>query len=115
MTGEMGYIKQNGEDQDGEIWELHAKIAEAIGGELKPFDKYQGPYIAVGGDLRTAGGAYAMPVKHLGIVRLWVIADEKYPDNMARVYREDNKRVSNPFYWTDYGEACLEAKKLLEI
>lgn len=38
-TGEMS-------DVDPDEWPIHKKVADALGGELRPFDQYQGPYIA---------------------------------------------------------------------
>ena len=41
MTGEMSQF-----DADhGEEWALHRSIARAIGGKVRAFDVYQGPYI----------------------------------------------------------------------
>lgn len=45
MTGEMAWILPDGTDSNGEIWSLHAAVAKAIGAELRPFDKYQGPFL----------------------------------------------------------------------
>lgn len=39
MTGEMT------SPVDEETWSTHAKIRDLLDGELRPFDKYQGPYI----------------------------------------------------------------------
>jgi hypothetical protein len=46
MTGEMHRIDQDtGIDSNGDGWPLHLAIAKHTGGELRPFDVYQGPYI----------------------------------------------------------------------
>lgn len=45
MTGEMSSITQDGVDQDGNCWSLHAAAARATKGILHRFDMYQGPYI----------------------------------------------------------------------
>ncbi len=45
MTGEMGWIKPNGEASDGSFYTLHAVVARALRCRLKPFDTYIGPYI----------------------------------------------------------------------
>lgn len=53
-TGEMGSIDSaTGEDDSGNVWGAHAAVARALGGELRPFDQYQGPYIA----LQLEGGS----------------------------------------------------------
>ena len=112
MTGEMAYINQEGIDSNGEVWELHAKIAQAVGGELKPFDSYQGPYISVGGDIVTnSGSCYRMPIQHLGCIRLWLIENDQdymYP----YVYREDNEKCAN-FDLYDVESAICAARSLL--
>jgi hypothetical protein len=96
MTGEMGFIDQDGKDSNGDHWELHAKIAKAVGGELRPFDVYQGPYILVDG------------------ARLWVCADDNHPEIAFRVYREDTEESSEMFWYDDYERAIEYAKELLE-
>lgn|SRR3990167_2058269 len=113
MAGEMYSINQNGKDDDGNIWELHAEIARAIGGRLQPFDQYQGPYIVVGSDIRMGQRPYQVPIQGLGVVRLWVFPDEEQPDDFARIYREDIDKTSEPFFWPDTSKAISEAKRLL--
>ena len=110
----MFSIDKNGRDSDGETWVLHASIAKAIKGTLEPFDKYQGPYIVVGGkDIRVGNKPYDMPVRHLGIVRLWIVGDEEEPEVLARIYREDNDTLSDPFMWNDNRGAIRQARKIL--
>ena len=46
MTGEVSWIKPNGEDSNGDVYETHAKVARALRCKLRPFDVYIGPYIA---------------------------------------------------------------------
>ena len=105
MTGEMSYINQEtGVDSNGDCWYLHLAIAKAIGGTLKPFDTYQGPYIVFGGDLTIGNSPYAIPIQHLGIVRLW-ICESDLP-GMFELYREDTEE-SAPFW--DYEEDAVEA------
>jgi len=109
MTGEMSYINtETGIDSNGEHWPIQHAIAKAIGGELKPFDSYQGPYITVGRHLTVSNSPYAIPVQHLGIIRLWVIPDEIG----GQVYREDNDQIC-PYY--DEISAIMAACDLLEI
>ncbi len=38
-TGEMSHV-------DPDEWPVHKEVADALGGELMPFDQYQGPYVA---------------------------------------------------------------------
>ena len=96
MTGEMHYIDpKTGEDSNGETWPLHAKIAQELNGEIKPFDVYQGPYVVIGGDLTIGNIPYAMPILHLGIIRLWICEDA----TGSFVYREDIDKAE-PF-WND--------------
>ena len=45
MTGEMGWIKPNGDAGDGESYPVHAAVARALHSPLRPFDTYIGPYI----------------------------------------------------------------------
>lgn len=110
MAGEMSYIKQTGEDSDGNIWSLHAAIAKAVGGQLKPFDQYQGPYIVIGADVRVGDSPYQLAVRGLGVKRLWVISDNDYA---CRIYREDTDKTSDFFYGEDESEAIRAAKSLL--
>lgn len=46
MTGEMGWIKPNGDAADGNSYPVHAAVARALRCRLRPFDTYIGPYIA---------------------------------------------------------------------
>ena len=112
MTGEMHSINQKGEDSNGEVWSLHAAIARAVKGKLKPFDVYQGPYIAVGNDYRVGSPPYDMPVQGLGIVRLWLSTDG---GGVIQVWREDTDTLSAAFWWNDTRKACREARKLLAV
>lgn len=64
MAGEMNWIDPiTGETGDGEVYELHAAIAKALGGTIQPFDKYQGPYVLIGSDIRSGSQPYAVAVK----------------------------------------------------
>ena len=46
MTGEVSWIKANGEDSRGDHYPVHAAVAKALRAPLRPFDVYIGPYIA---------------------------------------------------------------------
>lgn len=111
MAGEMYAITQDGVSSDGERWPLHAAIARAVGGVLKPFDRYQGPYIVVGRDVVVGHVPYRIPVMHAGVKRLWIYSDRM---GMARIYREDTDTTSEPFEWDDEETAVSFAKKILE-
>lgn len=98
MTGEMLWIDPvTGEDSDGNVWFIHAMIAKLTGGQVTPFDMYQGPYVAIGGDLTAGLSPYAIPVKLPGIVRVWVQASLEDVDAIV-LYREDTKMASFPFF-----------------
>jgi hypothetical protein len=95
MTGEMHHIDTaTGEDSNGEVWNVHAAIARHLDGILRPFDKYQGPYILVDG------------------AKLWLTTADGF---VGRVYREDTEKVSFEFNLnTDNTEhAAIVAAQLL--
>ena len=92
MTGEMSYISENGKDINGDIWYIHAAIAEALNGKLRPFDKYQGPYIVVDNK------------------KLWIVDINR--EEIA-VYCEDTDTLSFPFYPNEIEEAIEAAKSLI--
>ena len=46
MTGEVSWIKPNGDDSNGDRWPVHAAVARALRCRLRPWDAYCGPYIA---------------------------------------------------------------------
>jgi hypothetical protein len=86
MTGEMAWVAQDGKDSNGDIWAYHAILAKAVGGELRPFDVYQGPYVVVGPDMTVGRSPYSHPVQNMGVVRLWLGYNEEMGDY---IYRED--------------------------
>lgn len=99
MTGEMPRIDPvTGETPDGEIYTLHAAIAAAVGGTVQPFDVYQGSYVLIGPDVRIGDSPYAVAVKGLGVIRLWIGDDPNGGGGWATVYREDNEMESAPFW-----------------
>ena len=112
MTGEMCAIDQEGLDSNGDTWELHAAIAQAVGGELHPFDVYQGPYISVGGNVTVGNAPYTIPAQLPGIVRLWLVPDE-HNEGFLRVYREDIDTLSWGFWYDDKNSAIEAAGELL--
>ena len=98
MTGEMSYINQEtGEDSNGDFYPVHLAIANALDGELKPFDIYQGPYVKVGN------------------IRLWIFNDN---DGELTIYREDNEQSikCGLAYWGEIAEelAVNAAKELVK-
>ena len=78
MAGEMYEARRD-------EWPTHFAVAEAVGGEVRPFDYYQGPYIVVGQDIRIGSAPYEYCPPHMGVVRLWLTDDG--------VYREDTDTV----------------------
>ena len=86
MTGEMGPIHPTkAMERDGTVWPLHAAIVQAlrrrgIQAEVRPFDQYQGPYIAV---------------PHVG--RLWVV-DAPHAEAYVAIYHEGTGATSKPFF-----------------
>jgi hypothetical protein len=99
MTGEMPYIDpETGIDSTGEEWPIHLAIAKAVGGRLRPFDQYQGPYIVVGEDVRVGTPPYQLAPQGLGVVRLWLDSDD---GAVGYVYREDTETKSEPFLLHD--------------
>ena len=91
MTGEMAWIKQDGTDSNGEEWGVHAAIARALDGTLRPFDVYQGPYIAIRG------------------ARLWLTTDDGV---FGQVYNERTDTLSHEFECRDI-EAAIEAARTI--
>lgn len=112
MTGEMTYIDQDGYDQDGECWFIHAAIARAVGGTLKPFDKYQGCYILVGGGeiVINENSPYRIPISIRGFkpIRLWIVEDD---DGLPAVYREDTEEMLS--FWFDDEDSAIESARIL--
>jgi hypothetical protein len=74
-TGEMSQaeLDQNGRQE----WPLHFAIADALGGVVKPFDQYQGPYV----ELPEEG-------------RLFIYSEDGAE---GVVWNEDTKQSSEPF------------------
>ena len=101
MTGEMYSIGQDGIDSNGDHWPLHAAVARELGGEIKPFDVYQGPYVVIGGDVRVGDAPYAVAVQGLGVVRLWLIGVEGTDGALLQWYNEATEESSDPFWWED--------------
>ena len=93
-TGEMS---QQELDANGHMeWPLHYAIAEALGGTVRPFDQYQGPYVLIGED------------------RLWVSSEDGAE---GVVYNEDNGKQSQPFLLNGAGaeeEAVAAAEEVLQ-
>ena len=115
MTGEMPRIDPvTGETPDGEVYALHAAIARAVGGTVQPFDKYQGPYVLIGPDVRIGDAPYEVALKGLGVVRLWIV---DAGDGFANVYREDTDTSTRmPFFadgpWAER-DAVAAAREVL--
>ena len=109
-TGEMSQAELDAHGRDE--WPLHYAIADALGGVVKPFDQYQGPYIAIGGDLRVGNEPYALAPRLPGLVRLWISSDDGYD---GIVYNEDTEEQSAPFplNGSTAADDAVEAAKML--
>ena len=105
MTGEMVRA-----DVTRETWPTHFAIADALGGTVEPFDQYQGPYILIGNDIRAGAEPYAVAVRGLGVVRLWLCYDE---GEFATVYNEATNEQSEPFFEFDEMAAIEAARSTL--
>ena len=88
MAGEM-----NKTDMTKEAFPIHFAVARSTGGEVKPFDMYQGPYVYIPGQ-----------------GKLWL-----YIDNMRGYwYNEFNERESGYFNpYANNREACKQARSIL--
>lgn len=106
MTGEM-----HASEVTRENFPLHFAIAAALGGEVKPFDQYQGPYVVIGSDVRAGAPPYAVAPLHLGVVRLWLSGH--MVDGFGFVYNEASEKTSKPFplYQEDARERAVEAAR----
>ncbi len=89
MTGEMFES-----DVTREAYPLHFAIADAVKGEVRPFDQYQGPYVLVGTDIRLGRQPYQYCPVGLGVVRLWIISEDGCG---GYIYNEATEKTSEPF------------------
>lgn len=101
MTGEM-----HASEVTRDTFPTHFAIAEALGGSVKPFDQYQGPYVVIGTDIRIGTSPYACAPRGLGIVRLWLCSDDGV---LATVYNEATDAQSEPFFYEDTESAIAAA------
>ena len=100
MTGEMSWIKPNGEDSNGDVYEVHAKVARALRCRLHPFDVYIGPYI----DTLRGHLFISTDDGFLGVVCLW-------PGGVAPAYRIPIVAEYAPFDSVE--EALVAARQVL--
>lgn len=101
MTGEMAWIKPNGEDSNGDVYDIHAQVARALRCQLRPFDKYIGPYIA-----HKRGKLFiSAEDSGAGTVCLW-------PGGIAPAYREPI--VAEFFPFNDASAALAAARDVLK-
>ncbi|MBT9176517.1 MAG: hypothetical protein DDT20_00836 [Firmicutes bacterium] len=102
MTGEMSWIKPNGEDSNGETWGLHATVARALRCRLRPWDVYSGPYIR-----HRAGKLFINSEDgEVGMVCIW-------PGGIAPAYCEPITEEYFPF--DDVAAALVAARAVLRI
>jgi len=109
-TGEMSQqeLDANGREE----WPLHYAIADALGGTVKPFDQYQGPYVLIGAEIRGEG-VYAPATPTPGVTRLWISSDDGVE---GTVYNEENEKQSQPFLLYGAGseeDAVAAAKEVM--
>ena len=78
MTGEMSKA-----DVTREAYPIHFAIADALGGDVRPFDVYQGPYVYV-----PARG-------RMRARKFWLISEDGFD---ARIYDEISDRQSPRFF-----------------
>jgi len=90
MAGEM-----TKEEVTKENFPLHFAVAKSLGGVVRPFDQYQGPYVYVP-----------------GFGKFWLTM---VGDSVCRWYNDYTEKMSEPFY--AYPEtnhtACLRARQCL--
>jgi hypothetical protein len=107
-TGEM----TQDEADNPQEWPLHHAIAEALGGTVRAFDQYQGPYVLLGAEIRGEG-VYAPATPMPGVTRLWINTEDGIE---GTVYNEENERSSTPFLLNAPGaeqEAVSAAEEVL--
>jgi len=108
-TGEMTQAELDASGR--EEWPLHYAIADALGGVVRPFDQYQGPYVTFEGkDIRQGREPYAVAPRMPGIVRLWISVDD---GDLGTVYNEENEKTSQPFDLNSPQEAIAAAEEVL--
>lgn len=105
MAGEMSAAEVT-----REAYPLHFAIADSFGGEVKPFDQYQGPYVVIGDDVRIGRTPYAVAPRGLGVVRLWLCSDDGAE---CYIYNEANERRSELFWYDDEVGAVCAAQEVL--
>jgi hypothetical protein len=101
MTGEVAWIKPNGEDSRGDQYPTHTAVARALRCKLRPFDVYIGPYIA------HKRGKLFLSAENDGfggVACLW-------PGGVAPAYCEPITEAFAP-YW-DEGAALAAARAVL--
>jgi hypothetical protein len=89
---------------------VHHAVADALGGTVRPFDQYQGPYVVVGPDVRAGSEPYAVAPRGLGVVRLWLCDDG---EGRVTVFNEATERESDPFIWDDENGAIEAARSVV--
>ena len=136
MAGEM--IKLQGAEKGEEYWKgksgiwgsilgdgtycirpnypTHFKLADALrrrgykNATVEAFDTYQGPYIAVNGDIKIGNPPYQYCPSGLGVIRLWLTEDR---DQLPCLYREDTNKSYPIFDYDNVREIIRAALSLL--
>jgi hypothetical protein len=97
MTGEMSWIKADGEAGDGFSYPVHAFVARKLRSKLRPFDTYIGPYIA-----HKRGRIFISSEDgYVGTVCLW-------PGGIAPAFREP---IVAEYFPLDDAEQALSATR----
>ncbi len=105
-TGEMSQSEADNRKE----WPLHHAIADALGGKVKAFDQYQGPYVLIGSEIRGQG-VYAPTTPMKGTVRLWIQMAED--ETGVQVYNEENEKLSDEVMWDDTEGVVDAARSVL--
>ena len=70
MNGGIEWIRQDGTNDQDNVWEIHREIAKAVSGKPEPFHIY--PYILVGEGELLEEGLYKFPLTFRpGLTHLW--------------------------------------------
>jgi hypothetical protein len=99
MTGEMSWIKPNGEAGDGNTYETHAFVARKLRAKLRPFDTYIGPYV----DTKYGKLFITSDDGISGAVCLWV-------GGIAPAY---HKPITGEYFPFDMPEAALDCARMV--
>ena len=97
MNGGIEWIRQDGTNDQDNVWEIHREIAKAVSGKLEPFHIY--PYILVGEGALLEEGLCKFPLTFRpGLTHLW-----GFDWDFCVVYRKDTKtETETPWTVNDF-------------